>query len=403
MVRDVGLAEDLAQDAVMAALEQWPHSGVPVNPGAWLMQTAKHRAIDRLRRDARLGERNADAMRELEDRQRVAPDFAAAAADTIGDDVLRLVFMTCHPALSPDARVSLTLRLLGGLTTSEIARAFLTPEPAIAQRIVRAKRTLTNERAGFDELSGADRDARLASVLGVVYLIFNEGYAATAGEELMRTDLCAEALRLGRVLASIAPEVPDVHGLVALMEIQASRARARINANGDPILLPDQDRSAWDRTRIKRGLAALERAEALQSARGSYTLQAAIAAVHARAATYAATDWVRIAALYAELVNVVPSPIVELNRAVALAMAFGPERGLAAVDALVNEPALKTYHLLPSVRGDLLLRLGRAGEARAEFERAASMTANARERRLLLARAAACGDGDRGGPATGSG
>jgi RNA polymerase sigma-70 factor, ECF subfamily len=395
MVRDVGLAEDLAQDALVAALERWPESGVPDNPGAWLMATAKHRAIDRLRR-GQLLERKQEALgRDLEAQQATAePDFAAAiddAIDDVGDDLLRLVFIACHPVLSREARVALTLRLLGGLSTEEIARAFLVPEPTVAQRIVRAKRTLAEARVPFEVPVGAERAARLASVLEVIYLIFNEGYAATAGDDWMRPALCAEALRLGRILAELAPQEPEVHGLVALLEIQASRTRARIGPSGEPILLLEQNRARWDQLLIRRGLTALRRSQALGGALGPYALQAAIAACHARARTAAQTDWEGIVALYDALAQLTPSPVVELNRAVALGMAFGPAAGLEIVDQLTGEPSLKDYHLLPSVRGDLLAKLGRFDEARAEFERAATLTRNARERALLLQRAAACG------------
>jgi RNA polymerase sigma factor (sigma-70 family) len=391
IVRDVGLAEELAQDALVAALERWPESGVPDNPGAWLMATAKHRAIDRLRK-AKLVERKHEQLgRELEARRETAvAEFEAAVDDDIGDDLLRLMFTACHPVLSMEARVALTLRLLGGLTTGEIARAFLVPEPTVAQRIVRAKRTLAEARVPFEVPRGVDRAARLSSVLGVLYLVFNEGYSATAGEDWMRPALCEDALRLGRILAELAPDEPEVHGLVALMEIQASRAAARTGPSGEPILLLDQDRSRWDQLLIRRGLSALARAEALGGARGPYALQAAIAACHARARRADQTDWPRIAALYESLAALQPSPVVELNRAVAVAMAFGPAAGLEIVDALRTEPSLEGYHLLPSVRGDLLAKLGRADEARAEFERAASLTRNARERALLLDRAAAC-------------
>ena len=391
IVRDVGLAEDLAQDALVAALERWPESGVPDNPGAWLMATAKHRAIDLLRRNTRLKRKQEELGRELEVQQEIAaPDLDAAIDDDVGDDLLRLMFTACHPVLSTEARVALTLRLLGGLTTEEISRAFLMPVPTIAQRIVRAKRTLTAARVPFEVPRGADRAARLSSVLEVIYLIFNEGYSATAGDDWMRPALCEEALRLGRILAELAPNEPEVHGLVALMEIQASRSRARVGPSGEPFLLLDQDRARWDHILIRRGLAALERAEDLGGALGPYALQAAIAACHARARTPAETDWARIAALYDALAQLAPSPVVELNRAVAIAMAFGPAAGLEIVDALTAEPALKTYHLLPSVRGDLLAKLGRFDEARAEFERAATLTGNARERDLLRGRAAAC-------------
>jgi RNA polymerase sigma factor (sigma-70 family) len=390
IVRDVGLAEELAQDALVAALEHWPESGVPENPGAWLMATAKRRAIDLLRRN-KLHERKHEQLGyELEAQERAVPDFDAALDDDIGDDLLRLVFTACHPVLSTEARVALTLRLLGGLTTDEIARAFLVAEPTIAQRIVRAKRTLAEARVPFEVPRGDERAARLSSVLEVIYLIFNEGYSATAGDDWTRPALCEDALRLGRILAELAPEEPEVHGLVALMEIQASRLRARIGQSGEPVLLLDQDRARWDQLLIRRGLAALARAEKLGGALGPYALQAAIAACHARARTPAETNWERIAALYDALAQLAPSPIVELNRAVALAMAFGPAAGLELVDALTSEPSLKAYHLLPSVRGDLLAKLGRFDEARREFERAATLTRNARERELLLQRAATC-------------
>jgi RNA polymerase sigma factor (sigma-70 family) len=394
IVRDVGLAEELAQDALVMALERWPDAGVPDNPGAWLMTTAKHRAIDRLRRDKRLERKHQELGRELEARQALAvADFETAVDDHIGDDLLRLMFTACHPVLSTEARAALTLRLLGGLTTEEIARAFLVPEPTIAQRIVRAKRTLAVARIAFEVPRGADLAARLSSVLEVLYLVFNEGYAATTGDDWMRPALCEDALRLGRILAELAPDEPEVHGLVALMEIQASRSHARIGPSGEPVLLLDQDRARWDQLLIRRGLAALERAENLGGALGPYALQAAIAACHARARTAAETDWARIAALYEELARVTPSPVVELNRAVAVAMVSGPAAGLELVDALTTEPLLEAYHLLPSVRGDLLARLGRVDEARGEFERAAALTRNARERGLLLERAAACARG----------
>jgi len=391
IVRDVGLAEELAQDALVAALQQWPESGIPDNPGAWLMATAKHRAIDMFRRNKRLERKHEELGRELQAQQEMAvPDFNAALDDDIGDDLLRLVFISCHPVLSTEARVALTLRLLGGLTTEEIARAFLVPEPTVAQRIVRAKRTLSEARVPFEVPRGPDLAARLSSVLEVIYLIFNEGYAATAGEDWMRPALCEDALRLGRILAELVPNEPEVHGLVALMEIQASRSMARVGPSGQPILLLDQDRSRWDQLLIRRGLAALDRAEKLGGARGPYALQAAIAACHARARTPTETDWPRIVALYDELAQLTPSPIVELNRAVALAMAFGPAAGLELLDTLASEPSLRAYHLLPSVRGDFLFKLGRLAEAQAEFERAASLTRNARERELLLDRAQAC-------------
>ena len=391
MVRDVGLAEELAQDALVVALERWPESGIPDNPGAWLMATAKHRAIDLLRRNQLLDRKHAELGRELKTRQDLAmANYDIPGDHEISDDLLRLVFVSCHPVLSTEARVALTLRLLGGLTTQEIARAFLVPEPTVAQRIVRAKRTLTEARVPFEVPRGPDLSARLTSVLEVIYLIFNEGYSATAGDDWMRPALCEDALRLGRVLAELAPDEPEVHGLVALMEIQASRLHARAGPRGQPVLLLDQDRARWDRLLIRRGLAALQRAEKLDGAFGPYTLQAAIAACHARPRNAAETDWHRIAALYDALAQLTPSPVVELNRAVAVAMAFGPAAGLELVDRLTSEPALKTYHLLPSVRGDFLFKLGRFTEAQAEFERAATMTQNARERELLLDRAAAC-------------
>jgi RNA polymerase sigma factor (sigma-70 family) len=385
LVGDVGLAEDLAQDALVAALETWPRSGVPDNPGAWLMATAKRRAIDRFRRDAALERKTQALARDLGDHE--DPDLAAAMDDYLEDDLLRLVFTTCHPVLSTEARVALTLRLLGGLTTAEIARAFLVPEATLAQRIVRAKKTLTAANVPFELPPRAELPDRLSSVLEVIYLVFNEGYAATAGDDWMRPGLCDEALRLGRILAELMAGEPEVHGLVALMEIQASRARARTAPDGRPVLLADQDRARWDRLLIRRGLRALDRAAALGAALGPYGLQAAIAACHARAASADDTDWERIAALYDALAALTPSPVIELNRAVALSMAFGPEAGLEVVDRLLAEPALQGYHLLPSVRGDLLARLGRGDEARAEFERAAALTQNARERALLLDRA----------------
>jgi len=393
IVRDVGLAEELAQDALVVALEKWPEAGVPDNPGAWLMATAKNRALDRLRRGKLVERKHQEIGRELEARQGLAAaELVAAIDDDIGDDLLRLMFTACHPVLSTEARVALTLRLLGGLTTEEIARAFLVPEPTIAQRIVRAKRTLAEARVPFEVPRGDERAARLASVLGVIYLVFNEGYAATAGDDWMRPGLCEDALRLGRILAELAPGEPEVHGLVALMEIQASRAAARVGPSGEPVLLLDQDRSRWDYILVRRGLAALARAEALGGTLGAYALQAAIAACHARARTAAETDWLRIAALYDALAQLMPSPIVDLNRAVAVGMAFGPAAGLDLADALVAEPSLKSYHLLPAVRGDLLAKLGRFAEARTEFERAASLTRNARERDLLLSRAASAAD-----------
>jgi RNA polymerase sigma factor (sigma-70 family) len=391
MVRDVGLAEELAQDALVAALEQWPESGVPEKPGAWLMATAKHRAIDRLRRRKMVERKHDELGRELEAQLEMSrPDVDAAIDDQVGDDLLRLVFIACHPVLSTEARVALTLRLLGGLTTDEIARAFLVPEATIAQRIVRAKRTLSEANVPFEVPRGPELAARLSSVLEVVYLIFNEGYSATAGDDWMRPALCEDALRLGRILAQLAPKEPEVHGLVALMEIQASRARARTGPSGEPILLLDQSRTRWDQLLIRRGLDALARAEALGGADGPYALQAAIAACHARARAAEETDWTRIAALYAVLAARTPSPVVELNRAVAVGMASGPAAGLALVDALRSERALAGYHLLPAVRGDLLMRLGRLDEARTELERAAALTRNGRERALLLERAAAC-------------
>jgi len=391
IVRDVGLAEELAQDALVAALQQWPESGIPDNPGAWLMATAKHRAIDHFRRNARIERKHEELGRELQAQQEMAvPDFHAALDDNVGDDLLRLVFISCHPVLSTEARVALTLRLLGGLTTDEIARAFLVPEPTVAQRIVRAKRTLAEAGVPFEVPRGAELAARLSSVLEVIYLIFNEGYSATAGDDWMRPALCEDALRLGRILAELAPKEPEVHGLVALMEIQSSRSRARVSPSGAPILLLEQNREHWDQLLIRRGLAALERAERLGSMQGPYALQAAIAACHARAVTPEETDWARIVALYEALAQLAPSPIVELNRAVAVAMAFGPGAGLELIDALASEPSLKTYHLLPSVRGDFLFKLGRFGEAQTEFERAAMLTRNGRERELLLDRAAAC-------------
>ena len=396
MVRDVGLAEDLAQEALVTALERWPETGIPDNPGAWLMATAKNRAIDQLRRHQML-ERTHGA---LEDEAQVAapakpPDIEAALDENVGDDLLRLVLVACHPVLSTDARVALTLRLLGGLTTEEIARAFLVPEPTIAQRIVRAKRTLTEARVPFEVPRGEDLSARLPSVLEVLYLVFNEGYTATRGDDWVRTELCEDALRLGRILAEFVPEEAEVHGLVALMELQASRMRARVGPGGEPVLLLDQDRSRWDQLLVRRGLAALDRAEALSQPLGPYTLQAAISACHARARTGDQTDWKRIVALYDALVELTHSPVVELNRAVAVSMAFGPAAGLELVDALVDEPALREYHLLPTVRGDLLAKLGRTAEARQEFQRAALQAQNGRERELLLARAKACETGTR--------
>src|SRR6058998_2876670 len=389
IVRDVGLAEELAQDALVAALEQWPESGIPDNPGAWLMTTAKHRAIDLWRRNTRLERRHEELCRELEIQQKMAAmDLDAAIDDPVGDDLLRLMFICCHPVLSTEARVALTLRLLGGLTTEEIARAFLVPVPTIAQRVVRAKRTLAEARVPFEVPEKAELTVRLSSVLEVIYLVFNEGYAATDGDAWIRPELCEEALRLGRVLAGLLPKEPEVWGLVALMEIQASRLRARVGPSGEPILLLDQDRGRWDQLLIRRGLAALKRAEELSGALGPYALQAAIAACHARARTPAETDWTRITALYDALAQLTQSPVVEVNRAVAYTMAFGPAAGLEIADSLLSEPALANYHLLPTVRGDFLAKLGRFEEARAEFERAAALTRNARERTLLLERAA---------------
>jgi RNA polymerase sigma factor (sigma-70 family) len=395
IVRDVGFAEDLAQDALLAALEQWPESGVPDNPGAWLMATAKHRAMDHFRRNTRLDRKHEELGRELAAKEMTVPDLDSVLDDDIGDDLLRLVFISCHPVLSTEAQVALTLRLLGGLTTEEIARAFLLPESTIAQRIVRAKRTLAEKRVPFEVPRRAELGARLSSVLGVIYLIFNEGYSATAGGDWMRPALCEDALRLGRILAGLTPQEPEVHGLVALMEIQASRSRARTGPSGQPILLLDQNRAHWDQLLIRRGLAALALVERLGTEKmgvvqGPYALQAEIAACHARARAPEATDWLRIVRLYAALGQLTPSPIVELNRAVAVAMAFGPAAGLELVDALTTESSLQGYHLLPSVRGDLLQKLGRFDEARAEFERAASLTRNARERQLLLDRIRAC-------------
>jgi RNA polymerase sigma factor (sigma-70 family) len=394
IVGDVGLAEDLAQDALLAALERWPESGIPDNPGAWLMATAKHRAIDMHRRSKRIERTHEEIGHELDTQQEMTvADLDAALDDDIGDDLLRLIFTACHPVLSTEARVALTLRLLGGLTTDEIARAFLIPEATVAQRIVRAKRTLSEARVPFDVPRGADRDARLSSVLGVIYLVFNEGYSATAGDDWTRPALCDDAVRLGRILAELAPNEAEVHGLVALMEIQSSRLRARTGPSGEPILLLDQDRGRWDQLLIRRGLTALARAEQLGGMRGPYALQAAIVACHARARTAAETGWERIVALYDALAELTPSPIVELNRAVAVSMAYGPAAGLKLVEALGAEPSLKTYYLLPSVRGDLLLKLGRPSEARPEFEHAASLTRNVRERELLLDRARSCLNG----------
>jgi len=394
MVRDVGLAEDLAQEALLAALEQWPESGVPDNPGAWLMATAKHRAIDQLRRKTLLDRKHEELGREVAEREMEVPDLVSAMDDNIGDDLLRLVFISCHPVLSTEARAALTLRLIGGLTTDEIARAFLVSEPTIAQRIVRAKRTLAEKQVPFETPRGAELAARLSSVLEVIYLIFNEGYSATAGDDWLRPALCEDALRLGRILAELTPKEPEVHGLVALMEIQASRSRARVGPSGEPVLLLDQNRSHWDQMLIGRGLRALRRSEELAGARGPYALQAAISACHARARTAQGTDWKQIVELYGELASVAPSPIVELNRGVAMGMAYGPAAGLEWIETLVDEPSLKSYHLLPTVRGDLLAKLGRFEEARIEFERAASLTRNARERTLLRARAAKCARGE---------
>src|SRR4051812_12430407 len=402
MVRDVGRAEELAQDALLVALQRWPEQGIPDNPAAWLMATAKNRALDELRRAKLIARKHEEIGREMDEADE--PDLDAALDDDVGDDLLRLVFTSCHPLLSTEARVALTLRLLGGLTTEEIARAFLVPEPTIAQRIVRAKRTLAEAKVEFEVPRGAELAARLGDVLEVVYLIFNEGYSATSGGDWMRPTLCDEALRLGRILAELAQNEPEVHGLLALMELQASRAAARTGPSGEPILLLEQNRARWDQLLIRRGLAALERARALGGAGGTYALQAAIAACHARARSADQTDWPRIAALYEALVQRVPSPVVELNRAVAVSMAYGPAAGLAIVDELVAEPQLARYHLLPSVRGDLLVKLDRLAEARAEFERAAQLTRNERERALLEARAAACGrssDAPPAGPARG--
>ena len=392
IVHDVGVAEELAQDALVVALEKWPESGIPDNPGAWLMGTAKHRAIDYLRRGTLIDRKHEDLGREMAEREMQVPDLAAAMDDNIGDDMLRLVFIACHPVLSTESRVALTLRLLGGLTTDEIARAYLSSEATVAQRIVRAKRALSDAQVPFEVPRGAEFHARLSSVLQVIYLIFNEGYSATAGDDWMRPALCEEALRLGRILVGLVPDEAEVHGLVALMEIQASRSKARVNAAGEPVLLLDQDRAKWDRLLIGRGLAALDRAEQLGGTGGSYAIQAAIAACHARAVTAHDTDWARIAELYEDLAEIEPSPVVELNRAVAVSMASGPAAGLELVDTLKDHPALKNYHLLASVRGDLLKKLGRMEEARFEFERAASITRNAREKSLLLERARACGD-----------
>ena len=394
IVRDVGVAEDLAQDALVAALEQWPKSGVPDNPGAWLMAAAKHRAIDYFRRNALLDRKHEELAREFATKEMAVPDLNRALDDDVGDDLLRLVFVSCHPVLATEARLALTLRLLGGLTTAEIARAFLVPEPTIAQRIVRAKRTLTEKQIPFEVPRGQELATRLSSVLEVIYLIFNEGYSATAGDDWMRPALCEDALRLGRILAELAPREPEVHGLVALMEIQASRTAARVNANGEPILILEQNRTLWNHVMIACGLTALTRAENLLASSaappGPYTLQAAIAAQHARALTADATDWKRIVTLYEELARRAPSPIVELNRAVAVAMAHGPAAGLKILDTLTTEPTLQNYHLLPGVRADFLQKLGRLDEARTEFTRAATLTRNTRERDLLIARANTC-------------
>ena len=400
LTRDVGLAEDLAQEALLAALEQWPRSGVPDNPGAWLTAAAKRRAIDLFRRNAVAERKHEELARELEALEQTSPDLDSTLDNTISDDLLRLVFIACHPVLATESRAALTLRLLGGLTTDEIARAFLTPEPTIAQRIVRAKRTLADKHIPFEVPRGPELAARLSSVLEVIYLIFNEGYSATAGDDLMRPALCEDALRLGRILAELTPQEPEVHGLVALMEIQASRTRARITSTGEPVLLFDQNRAQWDQLLIHRGLTAIERAHTINAGlanaglantgRGSYLLQAEIAACHARARMPSETDWARIVILYTELAQLTPSPVIELNRAVAVSMAHGPQAGLTLVDALASEPSLARYHLLPSVRADLLYKLGRYPEARAEFERAAALTRNTRERDLLLSRAASC-------------
>ena len=387
IVRDVGLAEDLAQEALVQALQQWPESGIPANPGAWLMATAKRRAIDSFRYNQRTARKHEEIARSLLAVERTPPDFDSPLDDPFGDDLLRLIFISCHPILSTEARAALTLRVVGGLSTDEIARAFLVPEPTIAQRIVRAKRMLAQKHIPFEVPRGLDLAARLASVLEVIYLIFNEGYSATAGQDLMRVSLCEEALRLGRILAELEPREPEVHGLVALMEIQASRARARVDPDGEPILLLDQNRAQWDRLLIGRGLAALDRAAALSPEKGPYRIQAEIAACHARALTPAGTDWARIVSLYSELGALTPSPVVELNRAVAVSMAYGPEAALDLLNPLLADPLMKNYHLLPSVRGDLLSRMGRHAEARAEFERAASLTRNRREQTLLAERA----------------
>ena len=391
LVRDVGLAEDLAQDALVAALEQWPDEGVPRNPGAWLLTTARHRGIDRLRRHALAERKHRELGHDLQALEMEVPDMEGHLDDTgLGDDLLRLIFIACHPVLSPEARVALSLRLLGGLTTDEIARAFLVPEPTIAQRIVRAKKALAAKKIPFEVPRGTELSERLSSVLSVIYLIFNEGYSATTGDDWLRPTLCEDALRLGRIVAELMPDEAEVHGLVALMEVQASRSAARVGPSGEPILLLDQNRARWDPLLIRRGLAALDRADRLGGARGPYVLQAAIAACHARALRAEDTDWARMANLYAMLAHVAPSPIVELNRAVAVGMALGPEAGLAVADSLVEEPSLEGYHRLPSVRGDFLFKLGRRDEARIEFERAAALTRNAAERALLTARADEC-------------
>jgi RNA polymerase sigma factor (sigma-70 family) len=390
LTRDVGLAEDLAQEALVAALERWPQSGVPDNPAAWLTATAKRRAIDLFRRNAVAERKHGELARELEALEQTSPDLNSALYNTISDDLLRLIFIACHPILPTESRAALTLRLLGGLTTDEIARAFLTPEPTVAQRIVRAKRTLADKHIPFEIPRGPELAARLSSVLEVIYLIFNEGYSATTGDDLMRPTLCEDALRLGRILAELSPAEPEVHGLVALMEIQASRTRARITSTGEPVLLFDQNRTQWDQLLIHRGLTAIERTHEINATRGPYLLQAEIAACHARARTPSETDWPRIVILYTELAQLIPSPVIELNRAVAVSMAHGPQAGLTLVDALASEPSLARYHLLPSVRADLLYKLGRHAEARTEFERAAALTRNTRERDLLLTRAASC-------------
>jgi RNA polymerase sigma factor (sigma-70 family) len=390
MVRDIGVAEDLAHDALVAALEQWPSEGIPRNPGAWLTAAAKHRAIDYFRRNALLDRKHQELGHDLLEKQEAIPDFDSALDDDVGDDLLRLVFTACHPVLPTDARAALTLRLLGGLTTEEIARAFLSTEPTIAQRIVRAKKTLAKEQVLYEVPRGAELSARLSSVLEVIYLIFNEGYSATAGEDWVRPGLCEDAMRLGRILAELMPREAEVHGLVALMEIQASRLRARVGPSGEPILLAAQNRALWDRLLIQRGLNALNRARALGGEPGPYALQASIAAVHAKARTADETDWSRIVNLYTQLAERMPTPVIELNRAVAVSMASGPEPALAIVDRLTAEPTLQRYHFLPTVRGDLLAKLGRSEEARAEFERAATLTQNVRERDLLLERAKAC-------------